>query len=91
MNRSVIWTSQFKRDYKQAQKRGLNIALLDECITKIATNTVLSPSYRDHELTGRWAGFRECHILPDWLLVYRLEDDDLILVLARTGTHSDLF
>ena len=72
-------------------KRGLDVDLLDNCIRMIASRQDLPPRFCDHELTGRWAGNRECHIRPDWLLVYRFENNDLILVLSRTGSHSDLF
>ncbi len=89
--RDVIWTARFKKDYKAAMKRNLDIELIDECIRLLAAREELDPKYHDHALTGNWAGNRECHILPDWLLIYRIEDDDLVLVLARTGTHSDLF
>ncbi len=91
MNRDIVWTSQFNKDYKAAIKRNLDIALIDECIRLLAAGAVLDPKYRDHALTGNWSGNRECHIQPDWLLIYRIEGDGLILVLTRTGTHSDLF
>ena len=91
MRRDIIWTSQFKADYKLAQKRRFDIALLDDCIRMLAAGEDLTPKYSDHNLTGRWAGHRECHIKPDWLLVYRIEKNNLILILARTGSHSDLF
>lgn len=84
-------TTQFKKDYKRAIKRGLKIELLEKVVELLAVGEVLPEKNRDHELTGNWAGHRECHILPDWLLVYRIEDDVLVLTLARTGTHSDLF
>ena len=91
MSRQIIWTTQFRKDYKLATKRGLNISLLDDCIRMLATGKKLPPEFRDHNLSGRWAGFRECHIEPDWLLIYRLDDTSVTLVLARTGSHSDLF
>ena len=91
MNRDIVWTSQFKRDYKLAMKRSKDISLIDDCIRKLAAREELPPKYRDHDLTGNWVGHRECHVQPDWLLIYRIEDDDLILVLARTGSHSDLY
>jgi mRNA interferase YafQ len=91
MNRDIVWTTQFKKDYKLAMKRGLDITLIDDCIRKLAAREVLALNYRDHDLSGNWIGHRECHIQSDWLLVYRIEGDDLILVLTRTGTHSDLF
>lgn len=84
-------TTQFKKDYKLAMKRGLNIKLLEDVITALAMGFPLPEKYQDHALTGNWIKHRECHILPDWLLVYRIEDDVLILTLSRTGTHSDLF
>ena len=84
-------TTQFKKDYKLAMKRGLDIKLLDEVIAILAMGLSLPEKNRDHALTGNWIGHRECHIMPDWLLVYRIEDDVLVLTLSRTGTHSDLF
>lgn len=91
MNRDIVWTTQFKKDYKLALKRHLDIELLDNIIRRLSRGETLPEKNRDHALTGDWVGHRECHILPDWLLVYRIEDDVLVLTLARTGTHSDLF
>ncbi len=90
-DRDIVWTSRFKRDYKLAMKQNKDITLIDDCIRMLATRTELPLQYRDHNLSGNWAGHRECHIQPDWLLIYRVEDDDLVLVLARTGSHSDLY
>jgi mRNA interferase YafQ len=90
-NRDVIWTSQFKKDYKLAMKRNKDMEIIDDCIRMLAERKVLPPKYRDHELSGNWLGYRECHLQGDWLLIYRIESDDLILVLARSGSHSDLF
>ena len=84
-------TTQFKRDYKLAVKRGLEIDLLEDIVGALAMGEFLPEKNKDHALFGNWAGHRECHILPDWLLVYRIEDDVLVLTLTRTGTHSDLF
>lgn len=84
-------TSQFKRDYKLAIKRGLDIGLLEDAIRIIATGQSLPDNYNDHQLTGNWKGYHECHIEPDWLLIYRIEKNVLVLTLSRTGTHSDLF
>ena len=84
-------TSQFKKDYKLAMKRGLDISLLEDIIAKLALGESLPEKNRDHALSGNWNGYRECHILPDWLLIYKLEDNILILTLASTGTHSNLF
>lgn len=84
-------TSQFKRDYKLAIRRGLKIELLEEVVAHLALGEPLSDKNRDHALTGNWSSHRECHIQPDWLLIYRIEEDVLVLTLARTGSHSDLF
>lgn len=88
---TVKTTNKFKKDYKLALKRGLPVELLDEIIKKLANGDSLSPENHDHALSGNWANFRECHILPDWLLVYQIYEDVLVLSLARTGSHSDLF
>ena len=84
-------TTGFKKDYKLAMKRGLKISLLDDIIASLAMGEALPEKNKDHALTGNWEGYRECHILPDWLLVYCIKDDVLVLSLARTGTHSDIF
>ncbi len=73
------------------QKRGLNMSRLDAVIAMLASGKVLDEAYHDHALGGDYAGHRECHIAPDWLLIYYKENDILVLTLARTGTHSDLF
>ncbi len=88
---TVKFTTQFKKDYKAAVKRGYGMELLEEIISKLANGEALAEKHRDHSLTGNWSGFRECHILPDWLLIYKVENDVLVLTLTRTGTHSDLF
>lgn len=84
-------TTQFKKDFKLAMKRSMKIELLEEVIAMLAMGETLPDNHKDHALTGNWVGHRECHILPDWLLIYRIEDEVLVLTLARTGTHSDLF
>lgn len=84
-------TTQFKKDFKLAMKRSMKIELLEEVIAMLAMGETLPDKHKDHALTGNWVGHRECHILPDWLLIYRIEDEVLVLMLARTGTHSDLF
>ncbi len=84
-------TNQFKKDYKVAIKRGLPIKLLEDVISKLALGEQLPAKNRDHELNGNWSNFRECHILPDWLLVYQINEDTLVLALSRTGSHSDIF
>ncbi|AVM70731.1 type II toxin-antitoxin system mRNA interferase toxin, RelE/StbE family [Streptococcus mutans] len=87
----VKFTSAFKKSYKRIKKRGLEIELLDEVIEKLRLGQTLEEKYRDHELKGNFVGFRECHIKPDWLLVYFIEDDILTLTLVDTGSHADLF
>lgn len=88
---TVKVTTQFKKDYKSALKRKLKIELLEEVISILAIGEPLPTKYKDHSLSGNWVGHRECHILPDWLLIYRIDGDVLVLTLTRTGTHSDLF
>ncbi len=88
---TVKYTTRFKKDYQLAMKRGMKLALLETVITELANGVPLPEKYSDHALSGNWAGHRECHILPDWLLIYRLDDEVLVLTLTRTGTHSDLF
>ena len=91
MKYSVKATSQFKRDYKRAMKRGLNMEWLDRIITALAMGEALPEKNRDHALSGQWSGHRECHVQPDWLLIYQIDGDVLVLTLTRTGTHADLF
>lgn len=85
------YTTQFKKDYKLAMRRGLNIALLDDAIRILASGEELPKEYNAHQLSGKWSGYHECHIQPDWLLIYHISKDVLVLTLSRTGTHSDLF
>ena len=85
----VKTTTQFKKDYKLAVKRGLKIGLLKDIVAALAMGKTLPEKNKDHALTGNWVGHRECHILPDWLLIYRIEDDVLVLTLTRTGSHND--
>lgn len=87
----IVISNRFKRDLKLAKKRGLDLNLLKEVVNRIAKREVLPENFRDHNLTGIYIGFRECHIKPDWLLVYKVEEEDLLLFLVRTGTHTDLF
>ena len=90
MKYDIQRTSSFKRDYKLIKKRGYDISKLKAVITIIAEGNEIPAAYHDHALTGNWLGYRELHIEPDWLLVYRIYDNQLILSLTRTGTHSDL-
>lgn len=84
-------TNQFKRDLKLVQKRGYDMQKMTDVIKKLAAGETLPEANRDHALSGNFKGCRECHIEPDWLLIYEIEKDNLILYLTRTGTHSDLF
>lgn len=86
----IVLSNRFKKDLKLAKKRGLNLDILEDIVNKLAMRGKLPDKNRDHGLTGDYIGFRECHVAPDWLLVYRVEEDELELFLFRTGTHSDL-
>ncbi len=87
----VKFTTAYKKAYKLMKKRGLDISLLNEVVDLLRQGRQLEERYRDHGLTGDLAGFRECHIKPDWLLIYLIENDILTLTLIDTGSHSDLF
>ena len=87
----VRYSTKFKKDFKLAKKRGLPMQELKSVIEKLAAGLALEKKHRDHALTGSYAMFRECHIRPDWLLTYRINDVELELIAHRTGTHSDLF
>lgn len=91
MTYRVKITTSFKKGYKRAKRRGLDLDLLDHVIDTLRHREKLDAKYRDHELQGEWRGFHECHIQPDWLLIYLIEDDILTLTLTETGTHSDIF
>ncbi len=87
----VKFTTAYKRSYKLMKKRGYDLSLLDEVIDLLRQGKTLDKKYRDHGLSGRFQGFRECHIKPDWLLVYLVEKNILTLTLVDTGTHGDIF
>jgi mRNA interferase YafQ len=87
--REIIRTIQFKRDVKRAEKRGKDMTKLRDLILLLAGETPLPVRYKDHPLSGEWKHHRDCHIEPDWLLLYKIDDNDLYLV--RTGSHADLF
>lgn len=87
----IVLTSMFKKDLKLAKKRGYNLSLLSDVVDTLAQGIPLPEKYKDHSLIGNYKGCRECHITPDWLLIYEISDNELILYLTRTGTHSDLF
>ena len=84
-------STKFRKDYKRIKKRGYNLSLLQDILDKLCAKEPLEPKHRDHAPSGSYKGFRECHIQPDWLLIYAIDDDRLILVASRTGTHADLF
>lgn len=91
MKYTVKPTTKFQRDLKRIQKRGYDISLLTNIIKKLANGEQLPEKNRDHSLNGDFVNCRECHITPDWLLIYEIDNGELILYLTRTGTHSDLF
>ncbi|MBQ7474942.1 MAG: type II toxin-antitoxin system YafQ family toxin [Clostridia bacterium] len=88
---TIKYETTFKKDFKRIVRRGYDIRLLENVIEMLANGQVLPEKYRDHSLIGDYADCRECHITPDWLLVYKISNAELILYLTRTGTHSDLF
>lgn len=87
----LVPTTKFKKDLKKIKKRGYNLEELQLVLNKLCAEESLDDKYRDHALVGIYTGFRECHIRPDWLLIYAIEKDKLILTAAGTGSHSDLF
>lgn len=87
----IQYEKSFKKDFKRIVERGASPSLLEEVVTILANEQPLPDRYRDHSLSGNYSGYRECHILPDWLLIYKVFQDRLVLVLTRTGTHSDLY
>ena len=87
----IVFTKKFQRDYKLAEKRGLDKNLLNAVVGQLATGKTLPAKNKDHLLKGQYKGFRECHIQPDWLLMYKIDHEEKILNLIRTGSHSDLF
>ena len=88
---TIRYEASFKRDYKRIKRRGYDLCLIEEVIDLLIQQKPLPERYKDHGLIGDYVGCRECHITPDWLLVYQISQDKLILILTRTGTHSDLF
>ncbi len=87
----LVTTTQFRKDLKLARKRGYDMSKLDSVLQALLREEALDDKHRDHALTGNYIGFRECHIEPDWLLIYAVDQGQLILTASRTGTHSDLF
>lgn len=91
MKYKIDVTNQFKKDLKLARKQGKSEDRLWEVVEMLANDEELDPKYKDHSLTGNYAGYRECHVLPDWLLVYKKAANVLVLLLYRLGSHSELF
>lgn len=91
MKYNIRPTTKFQKDLKRLQRRGYDLSLLTDIIKKLAEGETLPEKNKDHNLSGDYSGCRECHIMPDWLLIYEVADEDLFLYLTRTGTHSDLF
>ena len=92
MNKYILrYTKLFKKQRKLLIKRGYDISLLDKVVAMLANDEILPEKYRDHALTGDRKGQRDCHIRPDWLLIYERKDNELTLLLCETGTHADLF
>lgn len=87
----LVTTGQFRKDYKRIKKRGYDMSLLEIVIDMLLDEKPLDEHYRDHSLIGNYTGFRECHVLPNWLLIYAVDKEKLLLIVSRTGTHSDLF
>lgn len=88
---NIVLTSLFRKDLKTMKKRGYDMQLLNDVVDALAMGLPLDEKYKDHKLLGNYQGCRECHITPDWLLIYEISGDELILYLTRTGTHSNLF
>ena len=87
----VIRSNRFLKDLEIAKRRGFNLSKLAFVVDKLANREQLEPKYKDHSLSGEYKDFRECHVQPDWLLIYTIDDEELELFLFRNGTHSDLF
>jgi len=88
---TIKYHTMFKKDFKRIKKRGYDISRLEKIVELLANEVPLPEQFKDHNLSGNYNGFRECHIAPDWLLIYQVNNNELVLVLSRTGTHSDLF
>ena len=91
MRYKVVMSSRFSKDLKINARRGYDLNKIKFVIEELANGKTLNPKYKDHQLQGNYLGKRECHILPDWLLIYEINGDELFLYLIRTGSHSDLF
>lgn len=88
---TIKYHTLFKKDFKKIKKRGYDISRLEKIVELLANEVPLPEQFKDHNLSGNYNGFRECNIAPDWLLIYQVNNNELVLVLSRTGSHSDLF
>lgn len=88
---TIKYHTMFKKDFKKIKKRGYDISRLEKIVELLANEVPLPEQFKDHNLSGNYNGFRECHIALDWLLIYQVNNNELVLVLSRTGSHSDLF
>lgn len=88
---NVVYTKLMLKDFKRIKKRHKDMSKLQTVLDILVTNQKLPSKYKDHALIGNYKGFRECHIEPNWLLIYKIDGDELVLLLSRTGSHSDLF
>ncbi len=88
---TIKYQTAFKKDYKRIKKRGYDTRRLERVVGMLASGQELPAEYKDHSLIGVYKGCRECHIAPDWLLVYEIRETELLLLLTRTGSHSDIF
>mgnify|MGYP003216322242 FL=1 len=88
---TIKYHTMFKKDFKRIKKRGYDISRLEKIVELLANEVPLPEQFKDHNLSGNYNGFRECHIAPDWLLIYQVNNNELVLVLSRTGSYSDLF
>lgn len=88
---TIKYHTLFKKDFKRIKKRGYDISRFEKIVELLANEVPLPEQFKDHNLSGNYNGFRECHIAPDWLLIYQVNNNELVLVLSRTGSHSDLF
>ncbi len=91
MKYRIVLSNRFKKDLKAVVRRGYDLSLINDVVDKLAAGEKLPENNCDHSLTGKYKNCRECHITPDWLLIYEIENNELILYLTRTGSHSDLF
>ena len=91
MKYRVSYSGDFKRDFKRVKRQGCDMEKLEKVLELLVNGEKLPPKYRDHKLDGEYLGTRECHIAPDWLLIYEVIEDELVLYLTRTGSHAKLF